>query len=104
MIDVLVKAITMPPTAAIAADSPNAYSLAPRTEMPSAAAARSLVRTATKRRPVRPRRTLLTTSVRITRQASAKSPYRVGCEAELMFSPKSVGELTWVPNIPPVRF
>ena len=48
--------MSTPPTPAIAAPSPNAYSFAPTTLMPSAAAARSFVRTATSLRPARPRR------------------------------------------------
>ena len=52
----------MPPTAAMPADSANAYTLAPGTLMPSAAAARSLVRTASSRRPDRPRRMFATIS------------------------------------------
>ena len=50
------KARKHPPTAAIAAPSPNANSFAPATLIPRAAAARSLSRTATSRRPIRPRR------------------------------------------------
>ena len=54
VIDVLRKASRMPPSAAIAAESPNAYSFTPGTLMPSAAAARSFVRTAIIRLPTRP--------------------------------------------------
>ncbi len=46
-----------PPTAAIPADRAKAYTFTPGTLIPRAAAARSLVRTASRRRPVRPRRT-----------------------------------------------
>ena len=52
----------MPPSAAIADANENAKSLATITLIPSAAAARSLVRTAISRRPLRPRRTLATTT------------------------------------------
>ena len=87
----------MPPSAAIPAESPNAYSFTPGTLMPSAAAARSFVRTAIIRLPTRPRRTLPTTSVATSRQPRAKMPYRPGCDAELMFQPKSLGSPTCVP-------
>ena len=56
------KASSTPPIAAMPADTANAYILAPGTLMPSAAAARSLVRTASSRRPDRPRRMLATIS------------------------------------------
>ena len=42
--------------------------------MPSAAAARSLVRTAISLRPVRPRRMLATASAAIVKQTSANRP------------------------------
>ena len=48
------NARTMPPSAAIADANENANSLATITSIPSAAAARSLVRTAISRRPLRP--------------------------------------------------
>ena len=68
----------MPPRAAIADANENANSLATITLMPSAAAARSLVRTAMSRRPLRPRRTLATTTTASISIARVKMPYRSG--------------------------
>ena len=59
----------VPPMAAIDADSVNANSLAPGTLIPSAAAARSFVRTASRRRPLRPRRMLATIRASTTKKA-----------------------------------
>ena len=64
----------MPPSAAIAEANANANSFAAMTLMPSAAAARSLVRTAISRRPLRPRRTLATTITASNAMASTKMP------------------------------
>ena len=61
----------MPATAASPADTANAYSFTPNTEMPSEAAARSLVRTASSGRPVRDRRRLATSSARSTKHTEA---------------------------------
>ncbi len=49
-----------PPSAAIADATENAYTFAPTTPTPSDAAARSLLRTASRRAPTRPRRMLAT--------------------------------------------
>ncbi len=54
--------------------SEKANSLATITSMPSAAAARSLVRTAIRRRPLRPRRTLETTHTASSAMAITKMP------------------------------
>ena len=64
----------MPPSAAIAEANEKANSLATITLMPSAAAARSLVRTAIRRRPLRPRRTLATTTTASIAMTSTKMP------------------------------
>ena len=68
------NALTMPPRAATADASANAKSLAFITSIPSAAAARSLVRTAIIRRPLRPRRTLATTTTASIAIAKTKIP------------------------------
>ncbi len=68
----------MPPSAAIADANAKAYSFATMTSMPSAAAARSLVRTAISRRPLRPRRTFATTQTARSAIANTKMPYRSG--------------------------
>ena len=68
------NAIRIPPRAAIAEDTAKAYSFVATTRTPSEAAARSLVRTARRRRPVRLRRRLATTraaSTNATRHTSA---------------------------------
>ena len=65
---------TMPPSAAIAEANEKAKSLATITLIPSAAAARSLVRTAISRRPLRPRRTLATTTTASIVMTNTKIP------------------------------
>ena len=71
--------------------------------MPSAAAARSLVRTAIRRRPLRPLRTLATTSTVRSAMPSTKMPYRSGCLIELIWKPNRFGLPTGVPLMPPVK-
>ena len=93
----------MPPSAAIAEASANAKSLAVTMLMPSAAAARSLVRTAIRRRPLRPLRTLATTSTVRSAMPSTKMPYRSGCLIELISKPNRLGLPTGVPLMPPVK-
>ena len=68
------NARTMPPSAAIAEANENAKSFATITLIPSAAAARSLVRTAISRRPLRPRRTLATTTTVSISMTKTKIP------------------------------
>ncbi len=101
-IEVLLKAIRTPPTAATAAESANAYSLTPATFTPRAAAARSLVRTAMRRRPVAERRRFATISPMTTKTTRLKTPQRHGLRMLLMYQPKSAGRGTWVPPSPPV--
>ena len=69
-LDRLRNAYRMPPSAASAEAKPNAYSFALTTLIPSAAAARSFVRTAINRRPTRPRRTFATRSAATIRHPS----------------------------------
>src|SRR5262249_45392432 len=70
--------MSTPPTAAIAAANPNAYSLAPNTPMPSAAAARSFVRTAISRRPARLHRRFATSSASTRNPPNANAAERPG--------------------------
>ena len=68
----------MPATAAMPAATAKAYSFTPTTLMPSDAAARSLVRTAMSRRPVRERRRLATTRPSATNAPRHTSAHRCG--------------------------
>ena len=63
-----------PPVAAIPAATAKAYSLTPTTLMPSDAAARSLLRTASIREPTRPRRRLAAISPTTTSTMRTKPP------------------------------
>ena len=63
-----------PPSAAIAAATANAYTFAAMTLTPSDAAARSLLRTASRRAPTRPRRRFATSRPTITRTTSTNAP------------------------------
>ena len=63
-----------PPSAAMAAATAKAYTLAATTLTPSEAAARSLLRTASSRIPARPRRRLATRRPTRTSTTSTKPP------------------------------
>ena len=63
-----------PPSAAIAAATANAYTFAAMTLMPSEAAARSLLRTASRRAPARPRRRFATSTATSTSTTRTNAP------------------------------
>ena len=92
----------IPPSAATAEASENAKSFAAKISTPSAAAARSFVRTAIRRRPLRLRRTFETTHTARMAIASTKIPYLSGYTIESMLYPKILGLSTNVPLTPPV--
>ena len=70
--------------------------------MPSEAAARSFARTATRRRPARPRRRFATASAAIVNMTMQKVAYRPGWLMGSSEIPKMDGGLTTVPANPPV--
>ena len=100
--DVSRKANRMPPSAAMAEANEKANSLAAITSIPRAAAARSLVRTAMSRRPLRPRRTFDTAHTANRARPSTKRPYRSGYRIDPRSKPNRSGLPTWVPCTPPV--
>jgi hypothetical protein len=71
--------------------------------MPSADAARSLVRTAISRRPELPRRTFAIASAQTTNRAKMSSAHRLGYRTESRSMPKRLCAPTGVPSRPPVR-
>ena len=81
------NARTMPPRAAMGAARANANSFATMTSMPSDAAARSLVRTASSRRPLRPRLTFATTHTVNIAMPTTKIPYRAGWRIDPISKP-----------------
>ena len=84
------KPTRIPATAASPADTAKAYSFTPNTEMPSDAAARSLVRTAISRRPVRDRRRLATSRARSTKHTRLTAAHAWGWLNESTSNPNSL--------------